>query len=161
MQVVRTTILNYSCLLAVSNLQLTAILIDGSRTIPFSEQAKMTMGINFFGTLELTRKMLPMLQAADTPIIVNVASQLGSLQSFDANSAQKHRFIDSRLTIEELEAICHEFVRDAVNSRALIANGWPKCYAPLYSMSKVAIIALTKVLARDYPDMMINCCCPG
>ena len=37
-------------------------------------------------------------------------------------------------------------------------SDWP----PLaYQVSKAALNAGTRILARDNPDLLINCCCPG
>ena len=40
---------------------------------PFSQQCRPTLRTNFFGTLELTEKMIPHLKKSVRPIIVNVA----------------------------------------------------------------------------------------
>lgn len=37
-------------------------------------------------------------------------------------------------------------------------NGWPKS---AYSVSKASTNALTAILARENPGLVINCCCPG
>jgi carbonyl reductase 1 len=37
-------------------------------------------------------------------------------------------------------------------------NGWPHSG---YSVSKACINAMTAVLARENPDVLINACCPG
>ena len=37
-------------------------------------------------------------------------------------------------------------------------NGWPKM---TYQVSKAAENAFTIILARDNPEFLINCCCPG
>jgi carbonyl reductase 1 len=137
-----------------------AISVDGSDSIPLNEQAEVTMRTNFFGTLEMTRKLLPLLQRADSSIIVNMASLLGGLHIFDSNQTHAHRFTDPALTLEELEATCKEFVSDCSRGQ-MIEEGWPSCEYPYYSMSKVAVVAMTIALARDYPDIMVNCCSPG
>jgi NAD(P)-dependent dehydrogenase (short-subunit alcohol dehydrogenase family) len=114
------------------------------------------MRVNFFGTLELTRKMLPLLQAAADPIIVNVASQAGRLSIFK-DETRKGQITNPDLTVSELEQLCNEFVTD-VKANRHTENGWPNT---CYGTSKAAVIALTKVLARDYPGIAINACCPG
>ena len=50
-----------------------------------------------------------------------------------------------------------EFVRDAEGGRHAEA-GWPNT---CYGVSKLGLIALTKVLARDEPTMMVNSADPG
>lgn len=116
------------------------------------------MRINFFGTLELTRRMLPLLQAATDPIVVNVASQAGRLAIFkDDNNHRRSKITDPNLTIEELVQFCGEFVADVKMNQAA-ERGWP---STCYGTSKAAVIAMTKVFARDYPGITFNACCPG
>ena len=49
------------------------------------------------------------------------------------------------------------FVRDA-EAGEHVARGWPNT---CYGVSKMGLIALTRVLARDEPEMMINAVDPG
>merc|ERR1740121_2340713 len=110
---------------------------------PFERQAGITVFTNFFGTLAVTQAMLPLLRASPSPRIVNVASYAGRLA-----------ILRSR---EKLEALMREFVRDAeagVHAR----NGWPNT---CYGVSKLGIIALTRVMARDEPKVMVNSVDPG
>jgi len=44
---------------------------------PFRAQAGLTIDTNFFGTLAVTRAMLPLLRASPSPRVVNVASAAG------------------------------------------------------------------------------------
>ncbi len=47
---------------------------------------------------------------------------------------------------------------DDVQNGRHTQKGWPNSN---YGMSKLGVIALTKILARDTPSMMVNACCPG
>ena len=51
----------------------------------------------------------------------------------------------------------NEFVT-AVENNNHDARGWPNT---CYGTSKLAVIALTKILARDEPNILVNACCPG
>ena len=55
-----------------------AIAYKNSDPTPFNQQARPTMAINYFGTLQMTEAMLPLLKASPSPRIVNVASQAGT-----------------------------------------------------------------------------------
>lgn len=40
-------------------------------------------------------------------------------------------------------------------------SGWPGGYSAGYAATKAAQTALTRILARENPNLLINCCCPG
>jgi len=145
---------DYQCIHVLVNNAGTAFKEDDST--PFKDQAEPTMHTNFFGTLELTRKMLPLLRAASDPIIVSVASQAGRLDIFK-DSRRRSQISRENLSMQELEHLCSEFIED-VKAERHTENGWPDT---CYGMSKAAVIAMTKILARDNPDITINACCPG
>lgn len=53
---------------------------------------------------------------------------------------------------------CQFYPQDAVAKGQDVARGWPPM---TYFTSKAALNAGTRILARDNPDLLINCCCPG
>lgn len=59
------------------------------------------------------------------------------------------------LTEEKIDKLVEKFLHDLKND-ALEANGWSKML-PAYSVSKVTVNAYTRVLAKKYPNMRINC----
>jgi carbonyl reductase 1 len=59
--------------------------------------------------------------------------------------------------MEELDRLMKEFkvsVQDGTHSQKGYSNS-------NYGMSKLGLIAATKILARENPGVTINCCCPG
>lgn len=123
---------------------------------PFVKQAAPTVATNFFGTLKVTQAMLPLLRTSPSPRIVNIASAAGRLailRSIDLVEL----FTAPSLQVEGLEVSMREFVRD-VEDGVHARRGWPNT---CYGMSKVGVIALTKVLARDEAQVMINSVDPG
>merc|ERR1740121_366365 len=123
---------------------------------PFERQAGITVFTNFFGTLAVTQAMLPLLRASPSPRIVNVASYAGRLEILRSHEKLK-ALTSPMLQVSELEALMWEFVKDAeagVHAR----NGWPNT---CYGVSKLGIIALTRVMARDEPKVMVNSVDPG
>ena len=63
------------------------------------------------------------------------------------------------LTEEKVEAILRKFLKD-MKENALEANGW-QMMLPSYSISKATLNAYTRILAKKYPKMYINCVHPG
>ena len=123
---------------------------------PFERQADITVSTNFFGTLAVTRAMLPLLRAAPSPRIINVASAAGRLAILKSPE-KRALFTSPTLQVPQLEALMREFVRD-VEGGVHAERGWPNT---CYGMSKLAIIALTRVLARQEPRIMVNSVDPG
>ena len=123
---------------------------------PFEQQADITVQTNFFGTLSLTRTLLPLLRESSSPRIINIASSAGRLSILPSKERQD-AFSSKDLQLEELEGYMKEFVAD-VESGIHQQKGWPNT---CYGASKVAIIAMTKVLARDEPKIMVNSVDPG
>lgn len=63
------------------------------------------------------------------------------------------------LTEEKIDGILKRFLHD-LKEDALEANGWA-IMLPAYSISKQTLNAYTRVLAKKYPKMYINCVHPG
>lgn len=108
-----------------------------------------TIETNFFGPLRVTLGMLPLLR--DGATITNVTSGLGALTSLDA--AHRRLLDDPALTRDALAAHVHDFVRAG-------GRGWG---SDAYGVSKAALNALTRVLARELSprQIRVNATCPG
>lgn len=98
-----------------------------------------------------------LLLSTSSPCIVNVASQSGLLRIFPADSLLKHQISNSSISLNELNELMNKFVTDVENG-VHKQEGWPNT---CYGMSKCGVIALTKIMAKLYPSIHINCCCPG
>ena len=122
---------------------------------PFTAQAAITIRTNYHGTLAVTQAMLPLLRKSETsPRIVNVASAAGRLRgSQDIQDALS----STELDIPSLSSLMEAFVRDA-EAGVHVDKGWPNT---CYGVSKMGMIALTRVLAREEPHIMVNSADPG
>ena len=124
---------------------------------PFAEQTEPTLRVNFHGTLDVTERLLPLLLHPDAvdPRIVSVASMAGRLGQVSPELQKK--FASPSLGLAELRGLVGQF-ESAVASGTHARQGWGKSN---YGMSKLAVIAATRVLAREHPSIKVNCCCPG
>jgi NAD(P)-dependent dehydrogenase (short-subunit alcohol dehydrogenase family) len=123
---------------------------------PFRGQTKKTFEVNFYGTVDFTERMLPLLRRGTDPRLVNVASMSGRLGQ--VSPELQARFTDPHLTIDQLKRLTRQF-EDDVQAGVHRQNGWSDSN---YGMSKLALIAATKVWAREEgPAIAVNCCCPG
>lgn len=133
-----------------------AIAFKDADPTPFEKQAVPTFNTNYFGTIELTMKILPLLKKSKNPRIVNITSQAGMLRIIKSQPI-KDKFTSPSLTINELNALATEFVTDVTNGVHSKKN-WPNSN---YGMSKLCLSIFTKLLAEQEKGMKINCCCPG
>ena len=116
--------------------------------------AERTLGTNYFGAGRVTDAFLPLL--APTGSVVMVSSGMGELSAVDPELRQ--RLLAPRLDRPLLDAYVNDFVR-RVREGARELGGWPRS---AYRVSKIALNALTRVLARTLPaGQRVNAVCPG
>ena len=122
---------------------------------PFEQQAAITIQTNYFGTLKVTESLLPLLRASSaSPRIVNVASAAGRLRG---SPEIQEAISNPELSVEALSKMMESFVSDAEQGTHLDA-GWPNT---CYGVSKMGLIALTRIMARDESAIMVNSADPG
>jgi len=127
---------------------------------PFELQTGPTLRVNFWGTVRLTDSLLPLLRKSGAcgnhPRLIMMASSAGRLSQLSPEL--QHRFSSSQLDRDELFQLVCKFQVDVANGRHR-REGWG---SNNYAFSKLALIAYTKVLAREEgPEMRVNACCPG
>jgi len=117
--------------------------------------ARDTIETNYFGTLRVFQKLLPLIR--ENGRVVNVASEAGHLSKLSPDLQKE--FSSEDLTIDGLSSLLLRFI-SSVGKGTYQKDGWPKT---TYGVSKIGVIALTKILARqeNKKNILINCCCPG
>jgi carbonyl reductase 1 len=125
---------------------------------PFEEQCTPTLNVNFRGTVHFTEELLPLLRKGDDARIVNVASMAGHLSQIHSRELRE-KFSNPELSKTELFQLVDNFEAD-VHKGQHLQNGWGNSN---YGLSKLALIAMTKVWAREEAKhgIAVNCCCPG
>ncbi|CAJ1950065.1 unnamed protein product [Sphenostylis stenocarpa] len=114
---------------------------------------------NYLGAKELTKALIPLLQFSSSPKIVNVSSSMGRLEHIP-NGWPKEVLSDvENLTEEKIDDILNEFLKD-FKEGTLETKGWPLALCA-YTVSKAALNAYTRILAKKYPSFCINAVCPG
>ena len=116
---------------------------------------RQTLAVNFFGALGLTEALLPLI--GDGGAIAMVSSGMGELSAYAP--ALSARFSDPNLTRDQLVTLVNEFIA-GVDTGTYRQAGWP---GSAYRVSKTALIALARLLARDLAPRAIhvNAVCPG
>lgn len=130
----------------------------GADPTPFAQQCKPTIDTNFRGTVDLTETLLPLLRKGNDARIVNVASMSGHLSQLKSKDLRT-KFTSPTLTMTELRGLVDEFEADVL-AGTHAKRGWSNSN---YGLSKLALIAATKVMARGEAanGIKVNCCCPG
>jgi len=117
--------------------------------------ARTTISTNYFGTLAVCMELLPLVR--DGGRVVNVSSTVGTLSKLTSSQLQA-KFLDPKLTIDELSALENKFILDVAKG-TWKEEGWP---TNTYAVSKIGVTALTRVLASmEKRNVLINAMCPG
>ncbi|RVW75274.1 Short-chain dehydrogenase/reductase 2b [Vitis vinifera] len=128
---------------------------------------------NYYGAKRMIEALIPLLQLSDSPKIINLSSRAGQLQTND--SLQFHTVTRalqtdrSRLEWGNLFGQLHfdgqiiyrsfeERRKDECDFKE--AKSW-SIYPSAYTISKAALNAYSRIMARKYPTFYINCVCPG
>ncbi|KAL1549893.1 (+)-neomenthol dehydrogenase [Salvia divinorum] len=114
---------------------------------------------NYYGAKLTTEALLPLLHLSASPTIVNVSSASGKLK-YVGNEWAKGVFKDvENLTEERIDEVVNEFLGD-MKECCLDAKKWPQLVAA-YTVSKAAMNAYTRLLAKKKPGFRVNSVCPG
>ncbi|XP_078686737.1 carbonyl reductase [NADPH] 1-like [Branchiostoma floridae x Branchiostoma belcheri] len=129
-------------------------------TIPFGTQAVDSVGINFFGTLAVSKALLPIIRPHGR--VVNVSSQAAQMALKKCSAELQARFRDRSIKEEELVKLLHKFIETAKAGKHQ-ENGFADW---AYGMSKIGMSVLTFIQAREMEkdpreDILVNCLCPG
>jgi carbonyl reductase 1 len=122
-----------------------------------AEVVRSTLAVNVHGAARLTEALLPLL--APGGCVVMVSSGMGELAGLPP--ALRARFADAALARPALQALLDEFLAAVqAGGRGALAGGWPRS---AYRVSKVALNALTRILAREQgpAGARVNAVCPG
>ncbi|XP_043714275.1 salutaridine reductase-like [Telopea speciosissima] len=123
------------------------------------DKAEDCLKTNYYRTKRVTEALLPLLQLSNSARIVNVSS-LGGQLKFIYNKKIKAELdnIDD-LTEERLDELVEWYLMD-LKEDVLEANGWPLTILA-YKVSKSAMNAYTRILAKKFSKLDINCVNPG
>ncbi|KAL8440417.1 hypothetical protein Efla_000305 [Eimeria flavescens] len=127
-------------------------------TEPLATQARITCGVNYFGTRKLSQAISPLLRKGAR--VVNVASTEGQRGLEELSAENRRRLVGETATLEGIDEAVKEYLQ-ACEKGSL--EGWT---STTYRMSKAAVIGMTVVWARacdknPEKEMIITCCCPG
>ncbi|XP_060218671.1 (+)-neomenthol dehydrogenase-like isoform X1 [Lycium barbarum] len=123
------------------------------------ELAKECLETNYYGVKRLTKTFIPLLQLSKSPRIVNVSSSMGKLKNLKHEWAKGILSDSENLTEEKIEEVIGQYLKD-FKEDSVQAKGWPS-FMSAYILSKAAMNAYSRVMAKKHPSVQINCVCPG
>ncbi|OVA14093.1 Short-chain dehydrogenase/reductase SDR [Macleaya cordata] len=123
------------------------------------ERTEECVETNYYGTKRVTEALLPLLQLSNSARIVNVSSIYGQLKFISNEKIKEELNNVDCLTIERIDELMRKFLKD-FREGTLKTNGWPVAISA-YKVSKAAINAFTRILARKFPTFCINAVHPG
>ncbi|XP_011028502.1 PREDICTED: (+)-neomenthol dehydrogenase-like [Populus euphratica] len=114
---------------------------------------------NYFGIKHLTEALITILEQSNSARIVNVSSSFGKLKFIPNEKARKELGDVDGFTEEKVEKLVEEFLEDFKND-LLETKRWPTLFSA-YIVSKAALNAYTRILAKKHPKIATNAVCPG
>ncbi|XP_052170715.1 (+)-neomenthol dehydrogenase-like isoform X6 [Diospyros lotus] len=124
------------------------------------EMAEECLQTNYYGSKRMIEAFIPLLKLSVSPRIVNVSAGSGRLQNIPGEWVRTVLNDVESLTEERIdELINDEFLQD-FKVGSLETRGWPVIFSA-YTMSKAAMNAYTRILAKKNSGFRINCACPG
>ncbi|XVF80026.1 hypothetical protein PTKIN_Ptkin15bG0037300 [Pterospermum kingtungense] len=123
------------------------------------ESAEQCFQTNYYGGKRMCESLIPLLLLSDSPRIVNVSSSSGKLNNVSNEWAKAVLSDAENLTEQKVDEVLSQYMKD-FKEGTLGAKGWPT-FLSAYTLSKAAVNAYTRVLAKKYPNFCINCVCPG
>lgn len=135
-----------------------ANLLKGIVEQPY-EKAEPCVKTNYYGTKGVTEGLLGLLQHSNSPRIVNVSSFYGQLKFICNEKAKADLNNVDDLSEEKLDTILQWFLKDFKEDK-LQESGWPLTTSA-YKVSKAAVNAYTRLIAKRFPNFLVNCVHPG
>ncbi|KAH7076401.1 hypothetical protein BKA63DRAFT_281677 [Paraphoma chrysanthemicola] len=133
-----------------------AALSNGHQEDP--ETASQTIWNNYGGTRDMCEAFLSQPSIPDGSRIVNLTSGLNALSTYGSDVQARFR---QASTIADIDVLAKDYLDDMRNGPdAQERAGW-RSGPRSYHVSKALINTLTIVLANQYPNVLVNCCCPG
>ncbi|KAL6638108.1 hypothetical protein ACP70R_025680 [Stipagrostis hirtigluma subsp. patula] len=123
------------------------------------DAGKEALRTNYYGTKQVIEALLPLLRASSDGRIVNVSSEFGQLRVFHNEELKEELSDIDKLTEERLDEVVDTFARD-MEAGVAEARGWPVSFSA-YKVSKAALNAHSRILARRHPTLRVNCVHPG
>ncbi|XP_063415145.1 carbonyl reductase [NADPH] 1-like [Mytilus trossulus] len=131
-----------------------------SATESFGEQARVSCGTNFTGTLNVCNTLFPLLRPHAR--VSNVSSFVSQMTISKCSKEIQEKFTNPSLTMDQLESLMQQFI-DAAQTGSHQKQGFADSS---YGMSKVGVTVMSFIQQRELnsdprEDIVVNACDPG
>jgi NAD(P)-dependent dehydrogenase (short-subunit alcohol dehydrogenase family) len=127
-----------------------------------ADVAREIFATNYYGIKLLNQHLSPLIQ--ENGRIINVASEIGAWTLHEMSNNLQNKYKSSTLTEEEIDTLLKDFI-SALESNSVEKLGYnEKSLYLIYGVSKAALIALTRVEARQWSgakNVLVLAVCPG
>ncbi|GJT20130.1 (+)-neomenthol dehydrogenase-like protein [Tanacetum coccineum] len=123
------------------------------------ELAVQCVQTNYYGAKRMVEHFIPLLELSKSPRIINVSSSIVKLKCLKNEWAKGILTDVENLTEEKIDEVIDEYLNDSKEG-TLEAKGWPTRVSACI-LSKAAMNAYTRILAKKYKSFSINCVHPG
>jgi NAD(P)-dependent dehydrogenase (short-subunit alcohol dehydrogenase family) len=127
-----------------------------------ADAAREVFATNYYGAKSLKQHLSPFIQ--ENGRIINVASEVGAWALHEMSDDLQNKFKSSTLTEEQIDTLLKEFI-SALESNSVGKLGYnDKSPFLIYGLSKAALIALTRIEARQWSgakNVLVLAVCPG
>ena len=126
------------------------------------DSARRTFLVNYYGIKRLNECLFPLIQ--ENGRIINVASTCGCVVLSEASKHLQNQYSSSTLTTDQLDQLVEDFI-SSIETNTIEQLGYnPQSLYLVYSVSKAAVIALTRIAARQWSSarkILVLSVCPG
>ncbi|XP_078158503.1 short-chain dehydrogenase/reductase 2b-like [Carex rostrata] len=123
------------------------------------EKAVECFQTNYYGVKNMMEVFLPLVQLSNFGRIVNVSAG-HKLQNLNNESLRNELMDIDNLTVKRIEDLAESFLKSVKDENTLEKNKWTSQYHA-YHVSKILMNAYTRIVAKSYPSVNINCVWPG
>jgi NAD(P)-dependent dehydrogenase (short-subunit alcohol dehydrogenase family) len=127
---------------------------------PFSERAEVTLRTNYWGILNVSIALFPLLRSHARVVNVSSSESAMTMKKCSEELQKQLRACDG---VDQLNSYMTKFVTD-VKAGDHTSKGWP---STAYGVSKIGVTLLSVIQQRDLDkdtsrqDIVVNACCPG
>ncbi|KAF6149004.1 hypothetical protein GIB67_009623 [Kingdonia uniflora] len=115
---------------------------------------------NYYGTKRVSEVLMPLLELSNSGRIVNVSTTIGQLEHIPNEWAKEMQSNVDVLTEERIDEVVNEFLKDFKDGQHE-SKGWPDDALSAYRVSKAALNSYTRIIAKRFPALYVNCVSPG
>jgi len=135
------------------------IAYSGGGTGPLIEQAQITIGCNFHGTLDVCNVLFPILKTNGR--VVNMSSTASEMAYMKFTDDVKLSYSNPAITIKELK----DLIEGSIKSAAEGNLKQDEFFIFAYGLSKLAVSFMTQIHQKEMDqadkNILVNSCCPG